>query len=243
MNPTTLLAAILALLTGAAGGAAITQTHNNKAANTNQPTTEVSVLAEDFVSMRPTLENLPAEPISDIELTDLLFTREEEKLARDVYETLYERWNLQIFSNIAQSEQTHTEAVRDLLVKYQIPDPVTDDTTGVFVDPELQSLYSSLVAKGLTSEVDALEVGMMIEEMDIVDLQEAIDNTDNDDIALLYENLLRGSRNHLRSFTRQLENRQAGYEPQYISDEEFQSIVTSNPERGTPNKRTGRNRE
>jgi hypothetical protein len=243
MNPTTLLAAILALLTGAAGGAAITQTSNNKAANSSQQSAEESVLPEDFLSVRPALENLPTESISDIERTDLLFTREEEKLARDVYLTLYEQWNLRIFSNIAQSEQTHTEAVRDLLVKYQIPDPVTDDTTGVFVDPELQSLYSTLVSKGLTSEVDALEVGMMIEEMDIVDLQEAIDNTDNDDIALVYENLLRGSRNHLRSFTRQLENRQAAYEPQYISDEDFQSIVSSGPERGTPSRRAGRNRE
>ena len=61
--------------------------------------------------------------LSEEEKTDLTFMREEEKLARDTYLTLYEVWDLAIFSNIASSEQTHKEALPTLLKKYNLPDP------------------------------------------------------------------------------------------------------------------------
>lgn len=48
--------------------------------------------------------------------------REEEKLARDVYLTFGEKWGLTLFTNIAKSEQTHTDAVKTLLDRYEIKD-------------------------------------------------------------------------------------------------------------------------
>jgi len=186
----------------------------------------------DFVSIRPAIANLAKQTISSEEKAGLVFMREEEKLARDVYTTLYDRWGLQIFSNIAQSEQTHTEAVRLLLEKYAITDPIVDDTVGVFVNPDLQKLYDQLTAKGIMSVEEALRVGAFIEDLDISDLQKLINETDNDDIKLVYENLLRGSRNHLRSFVSQLTNRNQTYEPQFITLEEFKSITTSSRETG-----------
>lgn len=189
--------------------------------------------AQDFVSMRPGISDLPSEALSEGETDGLLLMREEEKLARDVYQTLYEKWGLQIFANIAQSEQTHTEAVRDLLEKYNVTDPVTDDTIGVFKNETMQKLYTDLVAQGKGSEVAALTVGATIEDLDINDLQDLITETDNQDIKLVYENLVRGSRNHLRAFTRQLEMRGEAYEPQYISATDYQSIIDSSQETGT----------
>ena len=41
--------------------------------------------------------------------------REEEKLARDVYLTLYDIWGTPAFNNIASSEQTHMDAVLMLI--------------------------------------------------------------------------------------------------------------------------------
>ena len=194
-------------------------------------------LPSDFVSVRPEVTALAAEDVSAEERAGLVYMREEEKLARDVYLTLYDRWGLNIFSNIAQSEQTHTEAVRDLLVKYDVTDPVTDYTVGVFTDPTLQSLYDTLVTQGAQSEVEALKVGAAIEELDIKDIATQIALTDNADIALVYENLMRGSRNHLRSFTSQLSNRGVTYEPEYISATEYQSIVTTDRETGSGQQR------
>jgi hypothetical protein len=188
--------------------------------------------ANDFVSIRPEIETLPAQTLSDTERSGLLYMREEEKLARDVYTTLYDTWGLQIFSNIAQSEQTHTEAVRSVIVKYGISDPVTDDTIGVFTNNDLQKLYTDLSTRGKISVEEALTVGALIEDLDIADLQKEIAQTDNDDIKLVYENLMRGSRNHLRSFISQLTSRGVTYSPKYITQTEFDTIIASEQETG-----------
>jgi hypothetical protein len=160
----------------------------------------------------------------------LLWMREEEKLARDVYQALSELWNLPIFANIADSEQTHTDAVGELLDRYGLPDPMADDTSGVFVDPAIQALYDDLVEQGSNSLVEALIVGATIEDMDIVDLQ--LRRTGVEEIDLVYANLEKGSRNHLRAFIRTLERQGGGYVPAYLTVAEYEAIISSPTERG-----------
>mgnify|MGYP003572258052 FL=1 len=166
------------------------------------------------------------------ETENLVYMREEEKLARDVYITFFETWSLPVFDNIAASEETHTTQVEDMIEKYRVTDPVVDDTVGVFVNPELASLYTTLVAQGYASSLAALYVGAAIEEIDMIDLQEAIDATDNADIQQLYENLMSGSRNHLRAYVGQIEDLGIVYEAQYLTQEEVDNIVDSPLERG-----------
>lgn len=166
------------------------------------------------------------------EIRDLEYMREEEKLARDVYRTLYAAWSLPVHDNISGSEQVHTTKVGDMLDKYRIPDPVVDDTTGVFVNQELAVLYDNLVATGSQSSLQALYVGAAIEEIDMIDLQHAIDASDNADIRNLYENLMQGSRNHLRAFVGRIEDLGIVYEAQYLPQETVDSIVDSPVERG-----------
>lgn len=138
------------------------------------------------------------------ETEGLIYMREEEKLAHDVYVTLYEKWGVPIFQNIAKSEDRHESKIETLLDRYQISDPVGDRPIGVFVNPDLQELYNTLVAQGSQSLTEALKVGVLIEETDIVDLQERIAQTDNADIQQVYEQLLSGSNNHLSAFTSNL---------------------------------------
>jgi hypothetical protein len=160
--------------------------------------------------------------------------REEEKLARDVYLTLYNYWRLPIFRNIARSEEWHMHMVGVLLKKYGIPDPVaeTGNRIGVFKDKHLQELYDKLVSEGKKSLIDALKVGATIEDLDIYDLERAIKDTDNRDIRAVYLNLMKGSRNHMRAFVRTLRRFGADYKPQYISEEEFERIISTPIERG-----------
>jgi hypothetical protein len=167
------------------------------------------------------------------ETENLVYMREEEKLARDVYITFYETWSLPVFDNIAASEETHTTQVEDMIEKYRVTDPVVDDTVGVFVNPELASLYTTLVTQGSASSLAALYVGAAIEEIDMIDLQEAIDATDNADIQQLYENLMSGSRNHLRAYVGQIEDLGIVYEAQYLTQEEVDQIVDAPVERGS----------
>jgi len=172
------------------------------------------------------------ETLTQAERDDMAFMREEEKLARDVYLTLHNTWGLNIFSNIADSEQTHTTKVKELLEKYQLPDPVVDDSIGVFVNQDLANLYEAMITRGSVSALEALYVGGAIEETDMIDLQNAIERTDRDDIRQVYENLLAGSRNHLRAYVGQIENQGIVYEAQFLSQEDVDEIVDSPTERG-----------
>ena len=145
-----------------------------------------------------------AQPLSAEEAAHLLYMREEEKLARDVYQVLFSKWNVRIFNNIAVSEQRHFDAVGTLISRYKLTDPA-QETAGVFTNPDLQALYDQLIAKGSTSLLDALQVGVTIEETDIDDLKAAIAVTDNRDVLTVYGNLLNGSLNHLSAFNSHIE--------------------------------------
>jgi len=140
--------------------------------------------------------------ISAEEREDLLFMREEEKMARDIYIMMYQRWGTRVFDNISKSEATHMAAILNLLERYGIPDPVGANGVGVFTDENLQQLYDQLLERGNTSLQEALEVGVVIEETDIADLKAAIARADNRDITRVYTNLLAASQNHLSAFTK-----------------------------------------
>ncbi len=168
-------------------------------------------------------------PLSADEEADLLFMREEEKLARDTYLTLFETWNdLSVFSNIASSEQMHMDALLKLLKKYRLPDPAANNEIGEFTNEELKELYDFLIDKGLDSPLDALEVGGIIEETDMRDIKTAIDNSQKADIDAVYESLLCGSRNHLRAFAQNIEALTGEpYVAQVLAQSEVDEILAS----------------
>ena len=135
----------------------------------------------------------------------LTFMREEEKLARDVYQLLYDKWKMRIFDNISRSESRHFTAAGVLLARYEAADPARDLPAGVYASAELTALYQQLITKGSASLKDALEVGLLIEKQDIADLESALKATDKTDVKTVYSNLLAGSLNHLESFENVLE--------------------------------------
>lgn len=181
------------------------------------------------------LSDLPMEDLDTVEANGLIQLAEEEKLARDVYRTLYEKWELPVFSNIAKSEERHMSGVLALLEKYGVPSPIQSDQTGSFVSKQMQDLYTQLVQQGNQSLTDALKVGATIEDMDIFDIENLLLQTDNTDIKTLYQNLVRGSRNHLRAFYQLLQNYGETYEPVYLDVEMFNSIIQSPWETGFRN--------
>jgi len=191
------------------------------------------VTSIDAAALDIALSTTISTELTELEAAGLIFMREEEKLARDVYLTLYDQWQINIFQNIASSEQTHTDAIKTLLDQYGLDDPVVNDEIGVFANPDLQALYDQLIASGSQSLDDALKVGAAIEEIDILDLEKYIAQTDNADIQMVYDNLLKGSRNHLRAFVSNMQN-QTGttYQPQYLSQEAYQAIIGSDIESG-----------
>ncbi|SEQ87938.1 hypothetical protein SAMN05421824_2585 [Hyunsoonleella jejuensis] len=159
----------------------------------------------------------------------LLFMLEEEKLARDTYIYLNNLWSINQFANIKNSEQTHMNAIENLLKQYTIEYEILP--TGEFANKELQSLYDQFIIDGATSDVNALKIGATIEDLDIVDLQVYIDASSNERIISVFESLKCGSRNHLRSFVTAIEKNGSSYTPQFLSQEAYTSIIIANKEK------------
>lgn len=176
-------------------------------------------------------DNNPVNSIDEQTSEGLQFVREEEKLARDVYLYSFDKYQLQIFKNISNSEQSHMDAILSQLEKYNVADPVTDNTRGVFKNTELQSLYDELTVKSDISLVEALKVGALIEDLDIFDIENILDRTTESSIINVYNNLTCGSRNHLRSFTSELKANGGDYDNIYISEEYYNEIISSDNEK------------
>ena len=154
----------------------------------------------DDRAITPFVSSVQTVVLTDDETYWLTYMREEEKVARDVYLYLNEKWNVRIFKNIAASEQTHMDAIKAVLDTYTIPDPAAGKGRGEFTNPDLQELYNDLIRQGSSSKVEALKMGVIIEETDIDDLNEGIATTRHTDIRTVYSNLLQGSLNHLDAF-------------------------------------------
>ncbi len=163
------------------------------------------------------------------EIEDLQFLKEEEKLARDVYLFSYDLYGQQIFKNISNSEQSHMNSVSVILEKYNIQD-LSFEERGKFSNDLLQELYNDLTDLASKSLEDALIAGATIEDLDINDLNSFIINTSHEDIKEMYELLTCGSRNHLRGFTNNLDNLGESYDPQFLSIEEYNEILSGSHE-------------
>jgi len=188
-----------------------------------------SVGAEE---LKAHLSRMPTSTLTSQQIDDLLWTREEEKLGHDVYTALYDKWQLPIFANIAAAEQTHADAIAQLLERYSLDDPAAGEPTGRFTNANLQKAYDKFLAEGSQSVVAALTVGATVEEMDIFDLQQRA--TDVPDVALVYAVAQMASRNHLRLFVAELAQRGVTYTPTYISRDEYNDIISSPIERDFP---------
>lgn len=187
-------------------------------------------------SLNSSLTSSQNSELSQAEIESLKYMREEEKLAHDLYLTFYDLWEKQSFANISQSESSHTAAVKALLDHYHLPDPTEGKDVGEFSNATLQNLYDQLKSQGESSLVEALKAGAAVEEIDILDLQKAMDEIDNNLIDQVYANLMQGSRNHLRAYVRSLKD----YQPVYLDEASYQAIVGSDMERGGPGAGRGR---
>ena len=124
-----------------------------------------------FSSCKKETASITTNTITEKEKSDLIFLREEEKLAHDVYVHSFKKYNQTIFSNISSSEQNHMNSVLNLLNTYRITDPVQNMAEGVFQNTVLQQLYTQLTLKSDSSLLKALEVGASIEDLDIYDIK------------------------------------------------------------------------
>jgi hypothetical protein len=151
-----------------------------------------------------TMARLRVPQLSETDAANILYMWQEEKLARDVYLALYEEWDAAIFSNISQAEQQHMDALKKLMDLYGLQEPT--NSIGFFDDPEFAELYVTYVNAGDESLLSALNVGVLIEELDIADLNEKLAQTEMRNVRRVFENLLAGSIRHLAAFEQCIDN-------------------------------------
>jgi hypothetical protein len=181
----------------------------------------------------------PAAGLSSAEIEGLQFMVQEEKLAHDLYLALGLAWGLPAFGTIAESESRHMATLAGLMDQFDVADPTTGFAAGAFSNADMQAMYDDLLAQGKTSAREALRVGALVEETDILDLQQHLQSTTQEDLRRVYENLLQGSTAHLRAFTRQWELETGlPYSPQVISAEALATLTADAP--GQNGQRAGR---
>lgn len=177
------------------------------------------------------MPNAPVIELSPAAATQLRRMREEEKLAHDVYLAMFDKWGAKVF-NIRNAEQRHMNAMKNMLDRFTLQDPITDNTPGVFTLQIHTDLYAQLVEAGSISLIDALKVGAKIEELDLTDLRVAADGVDDPVLIKVYANLQRATRNHLRAFAAQIKLNGGNYTAEHLTQTEFDAIADSDFERG-----------
>lgn len=172
------------------------------------------------------LVNVTPVALTQAETAELLYMVEEEKLAHDVYEQFFNQYQINIFENIRNAEQHHSDMVRQALQLHGLADPTSGKVSGQFSNVELGNAYTALVTSGSTSLGNALRAGAKIEETDINDLNDALQDTAVPYLDQMYDHLRRASENHLRAFVRTLEAIGEGpYTPLVLTVEEYNYII------------------
>lgn len=146
-----------------------------------------------------------AEPgtLNDTEAAELAFMREEERVARDLYQAFADQYDgARPFSQIVRAEQRHHTIMGTLLTQYGLDDPSAGLPAGQYADPALQALYDGWLADGSVSLEAAYQVGIELEARDIADLDGAIAAAVTDDLRLAFERIQAGSESHLAAFER-----------------------------------------
>jgi hypothetical protein len=170
-----------------------------------------------------------AQTLTESDKAGILLMREEEKMARDIYQSLNDKWDQMPFVHISESEINHMARMKLLIDKYKLKDPVDKnaDTRGEFDNQQLKKLFDELISSGKTSLEEAFRAGAKVEEVDIRDLKEATAKTTNEEIKSTYADLISASENHLRAFVRNLKRLDVNYTPVIMDKAEFDVIINS----------------
>ncbi len=151
----------------------------------------------------PSTPSAPSATADSTLTSALAFSREEERMARDLYAALAKKYDgARPFSMITNSEDQHFDAVGTLIERYDVTDPSAGKAAGVYAIPAIQDLYNGWLAKGNTSIEAAYQVGVDLEKRDIADLNKSIAANLPADVDTVLGQLLKGSQNHLAAYQR-----------------------------------------
>ena len=163
-------------------------------------------------------------PPTDAEKASLIYAREEQKVARDLYQQLGEKWLSPVLASNAQAEQKHFDAVKTLLDRFGMTDPARP-AAGQFTDPVLQKMYASLLERGGRSLVEAFNAAAYMEEAEIGDTGKFVEYANRLDIIRGLGTVYAEDRSHLRAYVAELKKLGVDYQPQLLSRSDFDNLM------------------
>lgn len=164
-------------------------------------------------------------PLTECEIEGIVLVREERKLASDLFSELYDTWDFEIFKLISQSEQTYMDEIKELIDKFNIEDPVKDNSRGIFTSPYIKKLYSNLVEKGNKSAYESVRIAATLEDLSIKDLNDLLELSTKKEIITLYNSLRMASIGYIRAISKELKKYDRRYQAQFLSNEELRAIL------------------
>lgn len=207
-----MIAAVLTVI-GCGGGSDSNTGNGNGSGNGGSPTSELPQEVQDAISG-------PSSSLTQDLKDAITYMYSEEGLAYDVYMNIYKVQAVQQLQKIAENAETrHIDAVNELAIKYDlnmtqypdtdVPYSIEGISSGVYPVEHVQELYHFLYDKGILSQQDALEVGCMVEVVDIDDLDTYIgyaETANAADVLTVFNFLRDGSYSHYWAFDEGLRN-------------------------------------
>jgi len=184
-----------------------------KGGNGGGPTSELPAEVQNAIAG-------PSSALTQDLKDSITYMYSEEGLAYDVYLNIHKIQAVQQLQKIAENaEAKHIDAVNELAIKYDlnmtqypdtdVPYSIEGISSGVYPVEHVQYLYDLLYNKGIQSQKDALEVGCMVEVVDIDDLDKYIlqaEAANAADVLTVFNFLRDGSYAHYWAFDGGLKN-------------------------------------
>ncbi len=159
--------------------------------------------------------------------SNLWYQYEEERMAMDYYDAMYDKWQNLAFRNVCRSEKRQMNGIGSLIDEYGNPELIREAEPGQYHHPELNDLYDQLLRKGSGSLIEALRSGAYLQEKSVDDLKSLVLSTDNNELAYELSELLVDSRCHLYEMVCQLKIRNIEYRPDILTVQEYMNCIES----------------
>ncbi len=149
-------------------------------------------------------------------------------MTHDIYTYTYSKYNILAFQNIANSESRQKTAVLANMERLNLKDPLDGSALEEeFKIPDIQTLYTELIARVDQSQQETILAGLYIEHLDIRYLQNIITETNDTALVSVYRSLICGSKNHMISFEGLASFLGLTFTSEIITQAEYDLIISS----------------
>jgi len=184
-------------------------------------------LREDgFQSLVRAVRDSPRGQLSAEDQASIIYIREGAQLSRDINLLFEAAWQAQVFRDAAERQKQALRATDLLIDRHGLP--AASAEPGIYQDEQFSRLYGQFAEEGSASLPAALAAAAVLEELNILDLQTRMAQTEKADIRLVYQHLLKIASANLWSFSRAIERfGGAAYEPRYLTPLAFSELMAS----------------